>query len=100
MALIIAAEDVDACKPDPEGYRKGLGRLREATPSIRADCVVAIEDSIAGIEAAVGAGLCAVAVAHTYDPGILEKTAATLVVPQIGEITKEMLANAVAARKP
>jgi HAD superfamily hydrolase (TIGR01509 family) len=100
VELIIAAEDVDACKPDPEGYRKGVARLCEAHPAIRAGRVVAIEDSIAGIDAAVRAGLCAVAVAHTYDLGILEKTGATLVVPQIAEITEEMLANAVAARKP
>lgn len=49
---LIAAEDVDACKPDPQGYRKGLAAL--ALPP--RDCVV-IEDSRPGLIAARAAGL-------------------------------------------
>jgi sugar-phosphatase len=50
--LIVAAEDVSACKPNPQGYlaaRQQLG-LPEA------DCMV-IEDSLAGLAAARGAGV-------------------------------------------
>jgi HAD superfamily hydrolase (TIGR01509 family) len=99
VELIVAAEDVEVCKPDPEGYRKGLLRLCEAHPSLEPDRVVAIEDSIAGIEAARGAGLCAVAVAHTHDAGKLRTAGAALVVASIAEITKGLLANAIVPRK-
>ena len=49
---IIAAEDVSACKPDPEGYRRG----REALDVQSARCVV-VEDSLPGLAAARAAGL-------------------------------------------
>jgi sugar-phosphatase len=49
---VVAAEDVDACKPDPRGYLAGLAGLGIAAPG----CVV-IEDSLPGLEAARGAGL-------------------------------------------
>lgn len=49
---IVASEDVDACKPDPQGFRKGLAHL--GMPA--AQCVV-IEDSRPGMLAARAAGL-------------------------------------------
>lgn len=49
---IVASEDVDACKPDPQGFRKGLAALRLPAR----DCVV-IEDSRPGMLAARAAGL-------------------------------------------
>lgn len=56
FAEIIAAEDVAACKPDPQGYVRGREAL--AIPSAR--CVV-VEDSLPGLAAARAAGLrCAV----------------------------------------
>ena len=52
FAEIIAAEDVAACKPDPQGYRRGLEAL--GVPAGR--CVV-VEDSLPGLAAARAAGL-------------------------------------------
>jgi len=52
FAEIVAAEDVAACKPDPEGYRRG----REALAVPLGRCVV-IEDSLPGLAAARAAGL-------------------------------------------
>ncbi len=49
---IVAAEDVSACKPDPQGYRAGLAALN--VEPVR--CMV-IEDSLPGLEAAHRAGL-------------------------------------------
>ena len=49
---IVAAEDVSACKPDPQGYNTARERL--AIPSSR--CVVG-EDSLPGLAAARAAGL-------------------------------------------
>jgi beta-phosphoglucomutase len=49
---IVAAEDVSACKPDPEGYNLALSALAVA----QRRCMV-IEDSLPGLAAARAAGL-------------------------------------------
>ena len=61
---IVAAEDVSACKPDPQGYNRGRERLGVAP----ARCMV-IEDSLPGLAAARAAGLrCAMlATSHRED---------------------------------
>ena len=53
FAEIIAAEDVSACKPDPEG----LNRARAAL-AIAPQRIVVVEDSLPGLAAARTAGLC------------------------------------------
>jgi HAD superfamily hydrolase (TIGR01509 family) len=56
FGVVVAAEDVAACKPDPQGYI----RAREALGLEPARCV-AVEDSLPGLAAARAAGLrCAV----------------------------------------
>lgn len=50
--LVVAAEDVPDCKPDPAGYNQARAALNAAP----ADCMV-IEDSLPGLKAARGAGL-------------------------------------------
>jgi HAD superfamily hydrolase (TIGR01509 family) len=50
--LIVAAEDVSHCKPDPQGYRVARMALGIPAPG----CVV-IEDSLPGLEAARAAGI-------------------------------------------
>ncbi len=64
FAEIIAAEDVGACKPNPQGYNRAREKL-ELTPR---RCVV-VEDSIPGLNAARAAGLrCAIlATSHPED---------------------------------
>lgn len=52
FAEIVAAEDVSACKPDPQGFN----RAREALGVAASRCVV-IEDSLPGLAAARAAGL-------------------------------------------
>jgi HAD superfamily hydrolase (TIGR01509 family) len=52
FAEIVAAEDVSACKPDPQGFN----RAREALGLTAGRCVV-IEDSLPGLAAARAAGL-------------------------------------------
>jgi beta-phosphoglucomutase len=61
---IVAAEDVTACKPDPQGFN----RAREALVIPAARCVV-IEDSLPGLAAARAAGLrCALlSTSHAED---------------------------------
>jgi beta-phosphoglucomutase len=64
FAEIVAAEDVSACKPDPQGYNRARSALDLAAPR----CVV-IEDSLPGLAAARAAGLrCAIlATSHSED---------------------------------
>jgi HAD superfamily hydrolase (TIGR01509 family) len=64
FAEIVAAEDVSACKPDPQGYN----RARAALALEPSRCVV-IEDSLPGLAAARAAGLrCAMlATSHGAD---------------------------------
>ena len=50
--IVIAAEDVTRCKPDPQGYRAA----REALGMPASACVI-VEDSLPGLEAARGAGV-------------------------------------------
>jgi HAD superfamily hydrolase (TIGR01509 family) len=65
--VIVAAEDVSECKPDPEGYLKALEALNATlAEEIQAHECLVIEDSIAGIEAAKGAGMRCVAVTNSY----------------------------------
>lgn len=65
--LIVAAEDVSECKPDPEGYNKALALLNAKLKAeiLPAECLV-IEDSLAGIEAAKAAGMKCLAVTNSY----------------------------------
>jgi beta-phosphoglucomutase-like phosphatase (HAD superfamily) len=65
---IIAAEDVERGKPEPDGFIAALGRigfiLRQRDPVMADECL-AIEDTRAGIEAAHRAGMRVLAVCHT-----------------------------------
>ncbi|RMH21899.1 MAG: HAD family hydrolase [Acidobacteria bacterium] len=85
---VVAAEDVRASKPSPEGYRKGLEQLNSLPPLpsrlIHPHEVLAIEDAPAGLEAAAGAGLATLGVAHTYPAAAL--SAADRVVESLAEV--------------
>lgn len=58
---IIAAEDVERTKPDPEGYRKGLALL-----GLPADRAVVVEDSLPGLRAGRAAGMRVAMVATSH----------------------------------
>lgn len=58
--VLVSAEDVTHTKPSPEPYRRALELL-----SVQPDSAVAFEDSQAGIESALAAGLDVFAVQHT-----------------------------------
>ena len=90
VAVIVSAEDTSRCKPDPQGYTlamEGLrgrgGPLADLTP---AACLV-IEDSLAGIESAKGAGMWAVGVPNTYKPDELRHAGADDVVDALPRFT-------------
>jgi beta-phosphoglucomutase-like phosphatase (HAD superfamily) len=103
VAAIISAEDTDKCKPDPEGYRLALVALRAPRRSAgtepgpgpvpgapaelsSAGCLV-IEDSLAGIASAKGAGMWAVGVTNTYNADQLRQAGADAVVDELATLT-------------
>ncbi|MGH9389821.1 MAG: HAD family hydrolase, partial [Vicinamibacteria bacterium] len=95
FSVIVSAEDVSRGKPNPEGYEKALASLSERRRSkfpgsaLEPSRCVAVEDSPAGIDAAHGAGMRCVAVAHTYLSGKL--VTAERVVERIEELRAESL---------
>jgi beta-phosphoglucomutase len=64
---IIAAEDVERGKPEPDGFIAALGRigylLRQRDPVLADECLV-VEDTQAGIEAGHRAGMKVLALCH------------------------------------
>ena len=64
---VIAAEDVERGKPEPDGFIAALGRigflLRQRDPVLPGECLV-VEDTRAGIEGAHRAGMRVLALCH------------------------------------
>ncbi len=91
FVTIVAADDVRAGKPDPEGYKLSMeraGRLiggKKLTP----EKCIAIEDSSWGIQAAKGAGMMCVAVSNSYQREQLGS--ADRIVDNLREISAAML---------
>ena len=94
---VVAAEHTPRSKPHPDPYRRALDILREQgvlpmdTP---ARLVVAIEDSVWGLQSARDAGLRTVAVTTSYRAEDLGM--ADLVVPSLDAVTVERLEALVA----
>jgi HAD superfamily hydrolase (TIGR01509 family) len=95
---VVAAEHTPRSKPHPDPYRRAVDVLREQgaipvdTPPRQ---VVAIEDSVWGLQSARDAGLRTVAVATTYAASDL--AIADLVVPSLDAVTIDVL-DALVAR--
>jgi len=64
FSVLVAAEDVSACKPDPQGYTRALEAL-----GLRPTQCVVVEDSLPGLAAARAAGLrcAALTTSHPAD---------------------------------
>jgi HAD superfamily hydrolase (TIGR01509 family) len=68
--VIVAAEDVPCCKPDPAGYRAAHAALDGRRPLAAARCV-AIEDSLPGLAAARAAGMRCTMLTTSHAPAAL-----------------------------
>src|SRR5271165_7022741 len=100
VAAIIAAEDAHKCKPDPAGYLQSLDALRThlqaRSPSTHGtvletrECLV-IEDSLAGIISAKGAGMHAVGITHTYSAPQLRQSGADAIIDGLGTLTPDWI---------
>ena len=75
--VIIAAEDTTVSKPEPEGYCLGITALQDKYPllGVTPGSCLAIEDSLAGIQAAKQAQIPVVGVANTYPFHMLQRQA-------------------------
>ncbi len=62
---VVAAEDIAHGKPDPEGYRTGLRRLRRMLPDLDPGECLAIEDAPSGVLSAQRAGMRALGLTHS-----------------------------------
>lgn len=73
--IIVAADDMTAVKPQPDGYLLALERLRQeyAELNLQASECLAIEDTLAGVQAAKAAGMKVVGVANTYPYHMLHR---------------------------
>jgi beta-phosphoglucomutase len=72
--IIVTADDVAASKPDPECYKLAFQKLSIAhNNSFSRDNTFAIEDTPAGISAAIDSGLKVCAVTNSYPADRLEK---------------------------
>jgi beta-phosphoglucomutase len=69
IAFVVAADDVAAGKPDPEGYLRALALLGADVPAVE---VVALEDTEAGVASAKAAGVRVIALTRTLGPERLE----------------------------
>lgn len=73
--VIVAGDEVSAPKPAPEAYLRAINALK-----VSAGACVAIEDSLAGVQAAVSAGVATVGVPHLID---LASSPATVLWPTL-----------------
>ena len=81
VSAIVSAEEALRCKPDPEGYLLALDALRSRHgEDVEAAHCLVLEDSLAGIQSAKGAGMWAVGVSNTYDAESLRGAGADAVI--------------------
>ncbi|MBD2292838.1 HAD family phosphatase [Anabaena sphaerica FACHB-251] len=75
--VIVAGDDINTSKPQPEGYLLAVERFNQAYPDLNLqpqECL-AIEDTPAGIQAAKRAQMQVVGVANTYPFHMLQRQA-------------------------
>lgn len=103
FAVIVSADDVAECKPDPECYRKGfqqidLYRIAQGhLPMAHRECVV-IEDSPPGVAAGRAADLPVLGVANTVAPEKLRAAGATWVARNLDDWMPESIRLAFASK--
>ena len=99
--VIVSAEDVKQCKPDPECYRIGFRELDLARtakghlPMIHSECVV-IEDSPPGVQAGRAADLRVLGVTNTVDADKLRAAGANWIARDLNDWWPESIRRAFA----
>ena len=94
FTVVVSAEDVSACKPDPACVNRALEKLNEARrsagqpPLAPAQCLV-IEDAPPGIEAARAAGMRTLGVTNTVGEAALRTAGANVVTHSLADWTDD-----------
>ncbi|NOT46330.1 MAG: HAD family phosphatase [Acidobacteria bacterium] len=103
FSIIISAEEVSKCKPDPECYRKGfeqidLVRISQGhLPMTHSECLV-IEDSPPGVMAGKRADLQVLGVTNTVSANKLRKAGADWVAKNLDDWMPASIRGAFAAK--
>lgn len=103
FSVIVSAEEVSKCKPDPECYRKGfeqidLVRIAQGhLPMTHSECLV-IEDSPPGVMAGKRADLQVLGVANTVSANKLRKAGADWVAKSLDDWMPESIRGAFVAK--
>lgn len=90
FSVVVSAEQVTRCKPDPQCYRQGFRELDLARtgqghlPMVHADCLV-IEDSPPGVRAGRAADMPVLAVANTVPAADLRAAGANAVAKDLND---------------
>ncbi|MFL6207632.1 MAG: HAD family hydrolase [Pyrinomonadaceae bacterium] len=94
FSVIISAEDVTACKPDPACYTTALARLNEQRrakgqpPLAPAACLV-IEDAPPGIQSGRAVGMRTLGVTNTVEESALRAAGAEVVTHSLSDWTTD-----------
>ncbi|GGC88100.1 phosphoglycolate phosphatase [Tersicoccus solisilvae] len=64
FAFLVTGDMVTHGKPHPEPYERALAVLRRAEPDLPTPAVVALEDSVPGVESARSSGVTTIAIPH------------------------------------
>ncbi len=77
FTVIVGGDDIITSKPEPDGYILAVERLNQQYPgfNLQPSQCLAIEDTLAGIQAAKRAGIPVVGVANTYPFHMLQRQA-------------------------
>lgn len=90
FSVIVSADDVAVCKPDPACYRRGLEKLNEKRrdtrllPLLPCECL-AVEDSPPGIQSGKAAGMRTLAVTNTVSEAELRTVGADVVTASLAD---------------
>jgi len=92
FAVVVSAEDVSACKPDPACYRKALERLNGRRGEahiipLRPDECLVIEDSPPGIRSGRAAGMRTLGITNTVPERALREAGADIVTRSLADWT-------------
>jgi beta-phosphoglucomutase len=90
FSIVVSADDVEVCKPDPLCYVRGLEKLNEKRrqarllPLLPTECLV-VEDSPPGIQSGRGAGMRTLAVTNTVSEAELRAVGAEVVTASLAD---------------
>ncbi|MDT4954264.1 MAG: beta-phosphoglucomutase [Acidobacteriota bacterium] len=96
FAIIVSAEDVHVCKPDPDCYQRALELLNEKRreerklPLLPKECLV-IEDSPPGIQAGRASGMSSLGVTNTVKEETLRASGADVVTANLADWTVDAI---------